>query len=529
MLADVVLQIGQNFTGSTYGLDSTTFPADADGAVGPDHFVEFSNGRFSVYEKATGKRVQTMTDLDFWAAAGVSVATNITTSTDIKFISDPRMVFDSYTRRWMASMMDIINPNALFQKSNHFLLAVSESADPTGRWNGFAFYADPNERNVADFPTLGVDQSAVYLSAGMFDHGDNYIGSSLVSIPKSGLLAHPPDISGRTSFGILQFSARGYLLQPAITMGQPTTPEVVLAVGNLGVDVNTGSLTGPQTNLVISNFLNAGTTNATLVSPAVILSVPPYSVPINPVQPDGSNDLDDGDARFSASVRRVGDVLYAVQGVGGTNRAAIRWYRINATNSALIETGTITHPKLDLFFPSIAANESGTVVIGCNGSSADTFVSSYAVAGGILNGKLNFGNLTLLKSGMVNYHHNFNPGGINRWGDYSTTSVDPTDPSRFWTIQTIPAGTTNWATHITELMTGLHLNFTKSGTNLVISWTALTNGIVLEHSSGLAPSPKWVPLTPAPAVTVISNVATVSLPASNKADFFRLAAVSSQP
>src|SRR5690348_4970188 len=73
----VSAQIGQNFTGTTFGVDSDASPADGNGAVGPQHFVEFVNGRFSVYEKATGKRVQTMTDLRFWNAAGINFTSTV--------------------------------------------------------------------------------------------------------------------------------------------------------------------------------------------------------------------------------------------------------------------------------------------------------------------------------------------------------------------------------------------------------------------------------------------------------------------
>src|SRR5437867_12992203 len=60
--AAVVPQIGRNFTGSTFGFDSSAVPADANGAVGPSHFVELINGHYSVYDKSSGSRVQTMTD-----------------------------------------------------------------------------------------------------------------------------------------------------------------------------------------------------------------------------------------------------------------------------------------------------------------------------------------------------------------------------------------------------------------------------------------------------------------------------------
>jgi len=52
----------------------------------------------------------------------------------------------------------------------------------------------------------------------------------------------------------------------------------------------------------------------------------------------------------------VGGILYAVHNTYLSNHIAIRWYRIRAADNVLLESGTITDPDLDLFFPSIAAN-----------------------------------------------------------------------------------------------------------------------------------------------------------------------------
>src|ERR1051325_3773549 len=96
----LVVQIGRNFTGSTYQTDSFARPPDSDGAVGPNHFVELINGRYSVYSKSSGARVRTMTDLQFWKNAGVDLGTNLD-------VTDPRVVFDTYSQRWFASMVDV--------------------------------------------------------------------------------------------------------------------------------------------------------------------------------------------------------------------------------------------------------------------------------------------------------------------------------------------------------------------------------------------------------------------------------------
>src|ERR1039457_4781487 len=67
--AQVIVQIGQNFTGSDNSQSNIT-PADGDGAVGPKHFVEFINGAFAVYNKTNGARVLRITDTKFWSNGG---------------------------------------------------------------------------------------------------------------------------------------------------------------------------------------------------------------------------------------------------------------------------------------------------------------------------------------------------------------------------------------------------------------------------------------------------------------------------
>ena len=209
--------------------------------------------------------------------------------------------------------------------------------------------------------------------------------------------------------------------------------------------------------------------------------------------------LADNDARFSARVYTVGGVIFAVHNTEVDGRAAIRWYRINATNYALLESGTIADPNLDLIFPSIAANANGVVVITCNGSGLNTYISSYAYVGQTVNGVTTFGNSILLASSSVNYHDlNEQLGSTvdSRWGDYSTVSVDPSDSTHFWIIQMLPVYDADldifgngdavvWQTQITELITSLplpQLTITLAGTNATISWPSSAAGYQLQST-----------------------------------------------
>src|SRR5262249_41488422 len=212
----------------------------ADGAVGPNHFVEMVNGRFAVFSKSTGARVKSLTDMQFWTNAGVTFTANLD-------VTDPRVVFDTYSQRWFASQIDFDANNLV---GNLFRVACAARRDPTASWFGFGFAAAPVSGNLADFPTLGVDTNGVYLAGDMFDTSGNSVGSALVSFPKNDLLANPPSIAGRKLFSPLGYTARGAILQPAAATGTTTTGESVLAVGNLGLDF------APHTTLKLSVLNN---------------------------------------------------------------------------------------------------------------------------------------------------------------------------------------------------------------------------------------------------------------------------------
>ena len=507
--------IGQNFIGSTYGLNDTAIPPDSDGAVGPNHFVELINGRFAVYNKTNGGVLKSVTDVSFWKQAGITFHAGWD-------ITDPRIVYDPSVQRWFAAQIDF-DPSGVIN-TNRFLLAVSANADPTGPWKAVAIPSDPGGNNSADFPTLGLDAHGVYLSADMFDVSGNLAGATLLSLPKAGLLLSTPVITNRTWFGILSSATRGYDLQPAVCVDGSIAGNV-LATGGLGFDFKTGNFV-TNTTLVSCTIQNAaGPGSATLTS-STSISVPGYTAPSDPYQPDGSSNLDDGDSRFTAGIYRVGGVLFAVHGTEVNNLAAIRWYRINATNNAVLESGTITDSTLELFYPSIAANTNGTIVIGFNGSSLYSYVSCYAAVGQTVNGVTTFGNLLLLHSGTASYQDQpgVDPSQYNsRWGDYSATSVDPADPNSFWTIQMYPSGPAAWSTQITQLLTvpgPVRLTVGLSGTNLQVSWPGTSALLQLQSTTNVVPGSSWLAVTQTPVTT--GNVTSVLVPPSGRQQFFRL-------
>lgn len=506
--AAIHLEIGNNFTGASLFTDAFTVPPDSNGAIGPAHFVEFVNGRFSVYAKTNGAKVQTMTDTVFWQNAGVNL--------DGLELSDPRIIYDPLSGRWFASQIDLNRTNLV---ANRFLLGISATADPTGVWQAVAWPADPGG-TFADFPRLGVDANGVYLTGNQFDGSGNFAGVIITSLPKVDLLLTTPTAANRTTSGLITYGNHGFSLEPVLNFNPVAGNEPVLAAESDGTDF--------QYHTILKFFAVSNSATANAVFDAVSnVVVPPYFVPLNPPQPDGLVTLDDGDLRIGSYAVQVGDDIYAVHGVElnpgfADGRAALRWYRIGASDRQLRESGTISDTNLDLFYPSLAVNTKGFIVIGFNGCSTNTFVSSYAVAGRTINGQTVFGDRVLLKAGAGNYE--LSVGGDNRWGDYSTTTVDADNPGHFWTIQEFPSAANVWSTAITEMIVteippALGLNLTNGLFQL--TWPTNEIGYALQAATNLNAGATWSGVSN--AVTVINQQFTVTVTNKFASQFFRLA------
>jgi hypothetical protein len=109
-------------------------------------------------------------------------------------------------------------------------------------------------------------------------------------------------------------------------------------------------------------------------------------------------------------------------------------------------------------------NALGEVVIGFSGSGPNDYPTAYAVAGTLEGDTLTFGDPILLKAGVAPYEI----GNPARWGDYSATTYDPTDPSHFWTIQEWASGQFQWSTEISEIIFGAQVVVPEPSSFLVL-------------------------------------------------------------
>jgi hypothetical protein len=429
--------IGQNFSGLSYQ-DGPVIPADNNGAVGLNHIVQVTNQGFAIYDKATGQ-VERKTSLDsFWQSTGLPAA-NATNN------FDPRVLFDPTSQRWITIAADRTDANGQpqnFPLSNRVVLAVSETADPTQGWRGFSLPASGSGTSLfADAPTLGIDADGIHIAANMFDANLNNTTSTLFSIGKSQLFsAKPNQLVYDTQFGVPN-ADYGSSLQPVVDFSNPA-------------DGRADFFATVENNQLWRSTLTMG---QGVNSPQPI-AVRDFFTPPNALQPNGSRNLETGDPRLSSSLVRSRDSIWMVHTTADAtgNHAVLRWLEVDAKTNQVKQQGEIGDGEHDYFYPSIALNEFGNVVIGFNRSGADEYVSSYAVAGETIDGATTFDQPQLLKAGVDNYYQTFG-FGRNRWGDSSATVFDPSDPLSFWTFQQVAGKDNQWSTQITQIRLGKSL------------------------------------------------------------------------
>lgn len=412
-------------------------PPDTMGAVGTTQFVELINGGFAVYDKATGAKVQSMLDSNFWITKAGGQATG----------GDPRIRFNSQMNRWVAV--------AFGANGKDLQIGVSDTADATGAWKSTVFegYSQAGLfRPVADYPTLAMDKNALYIGTNNFAAStaagpQTFRGTTLNVIPLADIFAATgPDATNRVKFQNF-FN----------TAGQPTS---FAGFAIQGVNSTENSPTGNIFTVNATDYgvqrydiLNAGT-GADARTAITDLATGSYTglcggniCPAH--QPSGLRNIDALDDRVSSSVYEVNGKIYALQEImtAGTDLDKVRYYVIDSATNTILDQGEITGGGYDYFQGSLAVNDQGRVLISYNrsggpatGDSGKISVMARTFSTDASGHLVQVGGELLLKQSLTDRYLNGNPeasgvpSGGQRWGDYSQVTLDPNDSDKFWLI-----------------------------------------------------------------------------------------------
>lgn len=398
-------------------------PPDPQGAVGLSHVVAVTNVDITIQNKTSGAVIDSATLDGLWASLKLAPAEELSTF-------NPRAAYDPYGQRFIVAAC--ANPR---KANSSVLVAVSRTSDPTGEWNVYRYDAEGANLLWADYPTLGFtkDWIAVQVNMSSIAFSDTILRSEVYLVDKAAMYAGTPGTGKAT---VLGSASLGRTQVPAMTFDPALGTLYLLqtAEGNVGGfgKLNSFIISGP----VGSESMAVGPvfqTPRTWFSPS---QIPPDLAPQlgSPVK------IAVNDTRMHSVIYRNGK-LYAAHTVllpaaGPTpTLSGVQWYELNPANGTVVQDGRVSDESGLVFYayPALAVNAAGNMILGYSRFSATTFASAAyrfresGDAAGTLSGE------QMLKSGLAKYDKTLG-FGANRWGDYSTAAVDPSDNATFWLL-----------------------------------------------------------------------------------------------
>ena len=377
--------------GATIGYD----PADAAGAVGPHHVVGAFNNSLVVHDR-NGNLLSFLSIFQFWQ--GVTVGDTS--------LYDPRIMYDAVNDRWVLAMLADTNG-----RLGALLLATTTSGDPTGTWRRFRVASGSNPDFSLDFTRLALTSDQIVVTANVFDP---------VTAPGLDIFMFPKNVA--FSSDPAAFSVTRAFVGGAFDFTPVTASDTTIRL-----------LTQDDASIVQYIF---DTTKLTYV---------------NEYLPPVGFDLGDGECGQLGTTKTVecdgsslhyaflrDGVLWVVHSANdGARGFIVVWKITGSTAKGLV----IRDATTNYGYPSIAVNRLGAALVGFstfNGSIYPSAGYRYIDPAG------NVSEAGVVKNGEDWY-------SFSRWGDYSSTVVDPADDTSFWTLQsyaTPPFGTNHatWGT-----------------------------------------------------------------------------------
>ncbi len=434
----VATTAGLNFAGvgnGDYGFVPNAAPPDTNASVGATQVVQWVNESFAVFDKATG------TIAPGFPKAGNSVWAGFGGGCETNNDGDPIVQYDKANNRWILTQFSVTTTPYLQ------CVAVSTTADATLTYNRYSF----NYANVQfpDYPKLGVWPDAYYISFNIFNNGTTFAGAKACAYDSAAMRSGAPTATQvcfqlSSSFGgLLPSDLDGSTAPPA---GSP----------NFFLNFGTNSL-----NLWKFHVDFATPANSTFTGPTNI-PVAAFNVPCSGggaciPQPATTQKLDSLGDRLMyrlAYRNRAGVESLVVNhsvAVGANKRnkvTSVRWYELRNPNGAttVFQQGTLsTVDGIHRWMGSIAMDKVGDIAVGYSASSG-SILPSIRYTGRVPTDPLG----QMQTENIIQNGGGSQTGGLNRWGDYSSISLDPVDDCTYWytTEYLKSSGSFNWSTRI---------------------------------------------------------------------------------
>jgi len=422
---------------SANGKSLEGIPPDNNLAVGATQVVETINTAWQVFDKKTGKSVSDPQQI----SAIFTGVPGLCGQGQTFFWTDPIVLYDQFANRWIISQIAYESSGT----TGNECIAVSESSDATGKYHRYIFKFGTNVFN--DYDKLSVWPDAYYANYNLFSPS-SYLADEACAYDRAAMLtgakAKAVCFKNPKEFSLLPSNADGATPPPS---GEPS----------FFVDLSN------STSLHLYRF------HVDFANPAKSKFAGPVTIPVKAYtmacgggscipQPGTKQQLDSLADRlmFRLAYRNFTDheslvVSHSVM----TSKAASgeRWYEIRDPNGTpkVFQQGTFTDGGNSLWMGSIDMDKQGNMALGYSQSNGTSLHPSIAFTGRVPGDPLN-----TMESPATIFTAKGSATDANRWGDYSSMVIDPSDDCTFWYVnqyipKTMPKSAITFHTRLASL------------------------------------------------------------------------------
>lgn len=399
------------------GQNTTINPPDCNGTVGPNHYMQTINAKYTIYDKS-GNLLAGPTNMNtlFEGVAGAD-----------KNDGDPIIMYDDKADRWLAAEFSGVNSDP-----DYMLIAVSETNDPTGSWYRWSYEMN----GFPDYMKFGVWRDGYYMGVNANGSNDDDIyvferDKMIVGDANPQMVAFDNPNRPNSGFHVVLPMDNDGDFAPTGTPGQFITINDD-AWGNGGDELWIFELDVDWSNTSNSTFQRVQT-----------LSVSSFDSDFgsdweNIAQKGTDQELDaiPQILMHRAQYRNFGDhqtvmCVHTVD-VDDSDHAGLRWYELENTGGgwSIRQQGTYAPDADSRWMGSIAMNGNKDIGIGYSVSSSNTYPSIRYTGQSSDENANATGVLDIVEESIQ--VGAASQTSTERWGDYANLSLDPNDDNTFW-------------------------------------------------------------------------------------------------
>ena len=407
---------------------SNLSPSDDNGDIGPNHYIQTVNSKLEIFDR-TGTSLYGPVNIN-------TLFTGITGGTCNS--GDPIVLYDQAADRWMISEFSTCGA------TKYMMIAVSTTADPLGSYYRWAYSWGTF---VPDYPKFGIWRDSYLL-------GLNCGSEDIAAFNRTQMIA------GNANPQVVKFDNPW---RPASGL------HCVQPCDNDGTFASAGS---PGLFITINDNAWNGGSDQLWMYALTVNWASPGSATFNRIYTLGVNSFDSNFGATWDNIPQPGTtqklevlpqvLMYRAQyrnfgtyqsivcchdvDVNGADHAGIRWYELRNTGAGwtVYQQSTYAPDAHNRWMGSISQNGSGEIALGFTIASS-TVYPSIRYTGRTQSDPL--GTMTYAETSIFSGTQSQTDG--NRWGDYSSMSIDPNDDKTFWyTTQYAGGSAWNWHTRI---------------------------------------------------------------------------------